>query len=180
MKTFPPYFSCCPTTKEQRVSPSSWQVQLEKKRKEKYVLPPQHGAFLWNSISAESNFRVVVFKNVCVDLVLQNNTGCWLGEDESNQITYFRTSTDYYRGQEVVFFSPTLPSAADPRIQGPSHCLLELQGSSLIRMCLKPHLTEAKSLSPHRGSYSSHWRVTQSKSPATKWKQSRVFVYWSA
>lgn len=159
MKTFPPYFSCCPTTREQRVSPSSWQVQLEKKRKEKYVLPTptppphlQHGASLWNSVSAESNFRVVVFKDVCVDLMLQNNTGCWLGEDESNEITYFRTSTDFYRGQKVVFFSFTLPSAADPRIQRPSHCLLELQGSSLTRMCLKPHLTEAKSLSPHRGS----------------------------
>lgn len=80
MKTFPPYFSCCPTTREQRVSPNSWQVQLEEKKKGKICFahhpPTKHGASLWNSISAESNFRVVVFKNICVDLVLQNNTGC--------------------------------------------------------------------------------------------------------
>lgn len=80
MNTFPPLtFSLCHKTKGQRVSPSSWQVNLEKSVKKIFfalVWSP-----LWNFIFAESNFRGVAFKGAWVDLKPPNNAGCGLGED---------------------------------------------------------------------------------------------------
>lgn len=150
MSTFSPLFFMLSQNKSTKGQSKFMAGKFRKKNKEN-IFASQHGAPLWNSIFVASDFRAVVFTGIWFDLMPNNNAGCWLGEDQSNQILGFRASSAFCRGQEAVFFHfCRLPQ--NPRIQGCSHCLMKSQVPSMTSVSLTTFLTMAESLSPHRSS----------------------------